>query len=257
MLRDGALRMSTGGRVRHERRRRDHLIERLHSEVPWLDVPGIAAGRAASPPVSRSASTSTASSPAPRTTASGCSASRNIALSPGQAVSSSASAGPPNTRSRSVVDTLCEFSETTRRSLSDASSAPEAHELHRAVRSAARSPLLGERAPQSVGLAPNSAVRTPCRAPNASTAPRASDGATHARTIPHLSTTCLGSANIIGMRTRPLGEDDERWRSTRSFGPGGRPRCPQGRSRRRRRAPGLRRRGRRPASRPGHLCPTG
>ena len=27
------------------RRRRDHLIERLRSEVPWLDVPGIAAGQ--------------------------------------------------------------------------------------------------------------------------------------------------------------------------------------------------------------------
>ena len=27
------------------RRRRDHLIERLHNDVPWLDVPGIAAGQ--------------------------------------------------------------------------------------------------------------------------------------------------------------------------------------------------------------------
>jgi GntR family transcriptional regulator/MocR family aminotransferase len=33
-------------RMRHVyRRRRDHLIERLRGEVPWLDVPGIAAGQ--------------------------------------------------------------------------------------------------------------------------------------------------------------------------------------------------------------------
>ena len=101
-------------------------------------------------------------------------------------------------------------SETTRRSLTDASSAPEAHELPRAVRRSYPCSASAHR--NRWALTERCQFSNPCRAPNASTEPRSSDGATRARTISASVHYFLGSANIIGLRIRPLGEDDERWR---------------------------------------------